>query len=161
MCIVSCMTQHMTTLTSLVLEDSWTYKLTVLADRIARQSGAIAARVGGLNLSQWRVLAAVADQDGRTASQVVDMTPMDKGIVSRAVAWLVAQNYLQRVASTRDGRISHLYLTERGRNMFEAIFTEMRHTGANGENLMTRVEDSIFLNQLDRLIDDFPAPFKS
>ena len=49
------------------LNEYWPYQVTVLADRIARLTSAIVKREAGLNLSQWRVLAAIAEAPGRTA----------------------------------------------------------------------------------------------
>lgn len=141
---------------SLPLDESLAYKITVIADLIARRVSHIAATVGGLNLSQWRVLAAIGDQEGRTASQVVDMTPMDKGIVSRAVASLVTQGYLVRQASEQDGRVSHLYMTAGGRQTFEQIVRELDRTGATGETLLSRADRQVFLSGLDQIITGFP-----
>lgn len=107
---------------ALKLDRYWPYQITVLADRIARQTAAIVKREAGLNLSQWRVLAAIAERPGRTAAEVVTMTPMDKGIVSRATKALLTGGYLVRHASQADGRISHLYLTEAG----VALYTRLR-----------------------------------
>lgn len=138
------------------LDDSVAYKITVIADLIARRVSQIAASVGGLNLSQWRVLAAIGDQEGRTASQVVDMTPMDKGIVSRAVASLVTQGYLTRQASDQDGRVSHLYMTAGGRKTFTAILAELERTGALGELIISGPDRMQLLHTLDEIIAAFP-----
>lgn len=141
---------------SLPLDKSLAYKITVIADLIARRVSNIAATVGGINLSQWRVLAAIGDQDGRTASQVVHMTPMDKGIVSRAVASLVTQGYLVRQASDQDGRVSHLYMTDGGRETFEKIVMELDRTGATGETILANADRENVLDQLNRIIETFP-----
>lgn len=142
----------------LQLDASWTYKLTVLADRVARRAAAIASDVGGLNLSQWRVLAAVADAEGRTSSQVVALTPMDKGIVSRAVASLVQQGVLRREASKRDGRMSHLYMTPKGEALYDAIWARMQDSGADGQDLLDGAASKDFLQRLDQLIAGYSDP---
>lgn len=139
------------------LEDSLSYKITVIADLIARRVSHVATTVGGLNLSQWRVLAAIGDQDGRTASQVVDMTPIDKGIVSRAVSSLITQGYLRRRASDNDGRVSHLYMTASGRRTYERIAAELDRVGATAETLIPTSRRESFLADLDRIIEGFPS----
>ena len=141
---------------ALTLAESWTYRLAVLADNIAREGAAIALQVGGINLSQWRVLAAIADCEGRTASQVVALTPMDKGIVSRTVTSLIEQAYLRRVPSKNDGRLSHLYMTAKGQRLFEAVLAERQRRGVDGENLLQPDEKAEFLSQLNRLIAAYP-----
>lgn len=140
----------------LSLDQSWIYKVTVLADRISRHTSSVAAQVAGLNLSQWRVLAALADQDGRTASQVVNLTPMDKGIVSRAVASLVRAELVRRIASDRDGRLSHLHLTDEGRHTYRAIADRLDETGGSGRTLLGQ-DPEAFLREVDRLITHYPS----
>lgn len=92
----------------------WTYQTVRLADKISRLSLAAARAEAGLNLSQWRVLAAVADQAGRSATEVVAMTPMDKGVVSRSVESLVKAKLLKKQLHPHDGRRVTLTLTARG-----------------------------------------------
>lgn len=99
----------------LQLATYWPYQITVLADRIARRTTRV-VKGFGLNLSQWRVLAAIAEVPGRTSAEVVSITPMDKGIVSRATKALLEQGLVVRRASQSDGRVSHLHLTEAGRD---------------------------------------------
>ena len=118
----------------LELERYWPYQITVLADRIARRTSRI-VKNHGLNLSQWRVLAAIAEQPGRTSVDVVTVTPMDKGIVSRATKALLTMGLIHRTASQRDGRISHLFLTDSGTDLYRALIPEVEaivlraHTG--------------------------------
>ena len=138
------------------LEENWLYKIAVLADRISRHTGQIAAEAGGLNLSQWRVLAAIADQDGRTASEVVELTPMDKGIVSRAVTHLVAQGHLRRKTSSKDARRSHLYLTASGRDIYTRISDRLEASGAGAETLLSAEESRQLLTLIDTSLSRYP-----
>ena len=117
------------------LQDNWPYAVSVLADRVARRVGAVVAANSALNLSQWRVLAAVAEQPGRMAREVVAITPMDKGLVSRAVARLVELGLMERRRSDSDGRAAHLHLTEAGQAAFDTIITALRAADATGEDL--------------------------
>lgn len=117
------------------LDSNWVFSVAVLADQVARRVSNIVGRVSKLNLSHWRVLAAVADKPGRTASEVVDLTPMDKGVVSRAVRHLSEIGLLERRASTADGRLSYLFMTEAGEQTYETIVSALREEGATGESL--------------------------
>ena len=102
------------------LETYWPYQITVLADRISRRTSRI-VKAHDLNLSQWRVMAAIAEVPGRTSVEVVQVTPMDKGIVSRATKALLDQGLAQRQASQSDGRISHLFLTPSGEVLYQTL----------------------------------------
>ncbi|MEL7019490.1 MAG: helix-turn-helix domain-containing protein [Pseudomonadota bacterium] len=100
------------------LNDFLPYQLVVLADKIDRRTAKIARERGDLSLSQWRVMAAVAGKAGTTARDVVAATPMDKGIVSRALATMVKRGLIDRRASAADARLSHLFLTARGTKLY-------------------------------------------
>jgi DNA-binding MarR family transcriptional regulator len=104
----------------LKLKSHWPYQIIVLADRITRLTSQI-VKVQGLNLSQWRVLAAIAEEPGRTSVDVVKITPMDKGIVSRATKTLLHMGFVRRHASQYDGRLSHLHLTESGALVYQVL----------------------------------------
>jgi len=108
------------------LDSNVPYQISVLSHRIARETAAITERHGGLNISQWRVMAAVAERPGRTANEVVAITPMDKGIVSRAVKALLDKGMLARKASNEDGRLGHLFLTARGEKKYAALAADIR-----------------------------------
>jgi len=122
----------------LELDTYWPYQITVLADRIARRTSRI-VKAHGLNLSQWRVLAAVAEQPGRTSVDVVTITPMDKGIVSRATKALLTMDLVRREASQLDGRISHLFLTASGTELYRQLIPDVEaivmraHTGLSAD----------------------------
>jgi len=55
------------------LETYWPYQAVVLADLVSRHTNSILKLHGSLNLSQWRVLAAIANRPGCTSAQVVIM----------------------------------------------------------------------------------------
>ena len=137
------------------LEDEWIYKVSVLADHVARRVSEVVQRVSGLKLSQWRVIAAVADQPGRTASDVVDITPMDKVIVSRAVRSLVDGGLIRREASKSDGRLSHLHLTPEGEAAYRAIVAELRATGADGRATLPEEQRAVFLALLKQAVTQY------
>ena len=107
------------------LESYWPYQITVLSERIARRTSRI-VKERGINLSQWRVLAAIAEVPGRTSVEVVLITPMDKGIVSRATKALLEMGLVRRKASQIDGRISHLHLTKAGTALYQELIPKVQ-----------------------------------
>ena len=112
------------------LDSNVPYQISVLSHRIARETAAITERHGGLNISQWRVMAAVAERPGRTANEVVAITPMDKGIVSRAVKALLDKGMLARKASNEDGRARGGGNEHGARNARPAAWRDDRQSGA-------------------------------
>jgi len=108
------------------LDEYWPYQIVVLADLISKHTISVLKEHGSLNLSQWRVLAAVAEQEGRTSAEVVTVTPMDKGIVSRATASLVEVGILNKVSDKSDRRRAKLFLTDEGRRTYTSVATELK-----------------------------------
>lgn len=142
----------------LSLDRAWIYKVTVLADLVARRVGAAVQSACGLNLSQWRVMAALADDPGCTATVVVQRTPMDKGLVSRAVGTLVTRGIVERRASPDDGRLSHLWLTDEGKRVYEAILEVLAQSGADGLATLPESREGALLSLLDEAIEQYGAP---
>jgi len=81
-----------------------------------------------LNQSQWRVLAAVADKPGRSAAEVTAVTPMDKTIVSRAVASLIKDGLIKRTPSAEDKRRAALEMTKIGAERYALISKKLAET---------------------------------
>lgn len=105
----------------ITLDDFWPYQAVVLADRISRYTLNIVRAEAELNLSQWRVLAAVAEEPGRTAAQVTAITPMDKTIVSRAVSSLITTGLITKISDTTDKRRSSLSATKAGDSIYVKV----------------------------------------
>lgn len=111
---------------ALQLSQYWPYKAAVLGDLVGRHTSQVLRRHGSLNLSQWRVLAAVGEAPGRSANEVVAITPMDKGIVSRAVKSLIAQGLLARDVDGQDRRRASLRLTKDGAALYGVIAADLQ-----------------------------------
>jgi DNA-binding MarR family transcriptional regulator len=105
----------------IALEDFWPYQAVVLADQISRHTLSIVRDEAALNLSQWRVLAAVAEKPGRTAAEVTAITPMDKTIVSRAVRSLISLGLITKISDNSDKRRSSLSATSPGKAIYGKV----------------------------------------
>ncbi|WP_338246499.1 MarR family winged helix-turn-helix transcriptional regulator [Maricaulis maris] len=138
------------------LDAYWPYQVTVLADRIARLTSAIVKREAGLNLSQWRVLAAIAEVPGRTAVDVVTVTPMDKGIVSRATKALLEAGLVIRRASQADGRVSHLYLTGKGKDVYAHLREAVEAVPLAANRMMDGAKQAAFCALVRQLANSMP-----
>ena len=105
----------------ITLDDFWPYQAVVLADQISRYTLSLVRTEANLNLSQWRVLAAVAEEPGRTAAQVTAITPMDKTIVSRAVSSLITLGLISKTSDASDKRRSSLSTTPKGQDIYVKV----------------------------------------
>ena len=103
------------------LDNFWPYQAVFLADQISRHTLSVVKAEAGLNLSQWRVLAAVAEKPGRAAAEVTSITPMDKTIVSRAVNSLIALGLVTKMSDASDKRRSSLTVTASGKDIYVKV----------------------------------------
>ena len=110
------------------LDEFWAYQVVVLADKVSRYTLDIVKSEANLNQSQWRVLAAVADKPGRSSAEVTAVTPMDKTIVSRAVASLIKSGLIKRTPNKADKRISALEMTALGEERYTLISKKLAAT---------------------------------
>ena len=97
------------------------YRLSVLSNRV---SSAIANEYSerfGLTIPEWRVMAVLGGTAGLSAREVAERTAMDKVQVSRAVARLLRTERIRRAADNRDGRVTRLSLSSRGRAIYDEI----------------------------------------
>ena len=117
-----------TSSTRIELDNFWAYQVVVLADQISRYTLDIVRTEANLNQSQWRVLAAVADKPGRSSAEVTSVTPMDKTIVSRAVASLIKDGLIKRTPNQEDKRIGALHMTKLGAQHYDLISSKLADT---------------------------------
>ena len=141
------------------LDNFWPYQVVVLADKISRNTHRVVKEKAALNLSQWRVLAAVADKPGRSAAEVTSVTPMDKTIVSRAVASLIETGLIKKSQISNDKRRLSLTITETGLRIYEDISDELNRTLIHTPNenvipsdfVKTLKTYSAYLERIERL----------
>jgi len=106
---------------SIKLADFLPYRLSVLSNRISRAIEVSYQSKFGLAMSEWRVMAIIADEEGLSASEVAIRAEMDKVGVSRAVCKLIECGRLKRLINQDDKRRSELFLTSEGRTVYEEI----------------------------------------
>lgn len=106
---------------TLDLDKFMPYRLSVVTNRV---SSAIARHYSdrfNLTIPEWRVMAVLGQNPGLSAREVAQRTAMDKVQVSRAVASLLKAKRLTRMAHAQDGRVAHLSLTKKGREIYNQV----------------------------------------
>lgn len=137
------------------LDNFWPYQVVVLADQISRYTVSVAKNEAGLNSSQWRVLAAVADKPGRTSAEVTAVTPMDKTIVSRAVKSLIDSGLIEKTQTENDRRRMSLTPTAQGQKIYSNIARELNRTMMNSSTAQTTPDSFIkMLKEFSQKMDD-------
>ncbi|GAA5236677.1 MarR family transcriptional regulator [Verticiella sediminum] len=107
----------------------------------------------GLNVSQWRMLAAAAQLEPTSVTELTDYSGMDKVTVSRAVRELVDRELLARILNENDRRRATITLTEAGRSLYEQIAPEATAYEQELLSVLDGKELAALHGFLDRLLD--------
>lgn len=78
-------------------------------------------RLEGINLARWRILAVLAMGDGITISEIIDRAMMQQSALSRVLMTMEEEEYVTRVPRREDARYVDVFLTEKGRALFNTL----------------------------------------
>jgi DNA-binding MarR family transcriptional regulator len=78
-------------------------------------------RYEGINLARWRILAVLAMGDGITISETIERAMMEQSALSRVLMTMEEEEYVRRVPRKDDARYVEVFLTERGRALFNVL----------------------------------------
>jgi len=80
----------------------------------------------GINVTRWRILAVLAMGDGITIIEIIDRAMMQQSALSRALMRMEKENYVRRVLRRADARCVEVYLTDKGRALFNSLNVVVR-----------------------------------
>jgi DNA-binding MarR family transcriptional regulator len=75
----------------------------------------------GINVTRWRILAVLAMGDGITINEIIDRAMMQQSALSRALMSMEKEEYVRRVLRRDDARYVQVFLTEKGRTLFNSL----------------------------------------
>jgi DNA-binding MarR family transcriptional regulator len=137
---------------ALRLENFLPYRLSVLTNLVSSAiAGAYRDRFG-LAVSEWRVLAVLANSPDLSAAEVAQRTAMDKVAVSRAVRSLLKSARLERRVARADRRRSVLRLTPAGRRVHAQVAPVALAYERSLLQMLSRAERSALGRTLDVLL---------
>lgn len=80
----------------------------------------------GINVTRWRILAVLAMGDGITIKEIIDRAMMQQSALSRVLMKMEKELYVRRVLSRDDARCVEVYLTAKGRALFNSLYVMVR-----------------------------------
>jgi DNA-binding MarR family transcriptional regulator len=75
----------------------------------------------GINVTRWRILAVLSMGDGITINEIIDRAMVQQSALSRALMRMEKENYVRRVLRREDARCVEVYLTDKGRALFNSL----------------------------------------
>lgn len=79
-----------------------------------------------INVTRWRILAVLAMGDGITINEIIDRAMMQQSALSRALMNMEKEDYVRRVLRRDDARYVEVYLTDKGRALFNSLNVVVR-----------------------------------
>jgi DNA-binding MarR family transcriptional regulator len=105
----------------LPITSSLFFRMVLAVNLTARPFARLYSRKYQLNLTEWRVMIALANVPGVSANEVARLCGLDKMTVRRSLASMMRHGYVARRPARNDRRRLILALTPRGRRIFAAI----------------------------------------
>lgn len=105
----------------LILEEFLPFRLSVLSNRVSSAVARLYEDRFDLKLPEWRIMAIIGRNPDLTASQIVDISRMDKVAISRAVKRLVEMGRLTATSDPADARRQRLNLSEAGWEIYHQV----------------------------------------
>jgi len=93
----------------------------VVSNQIGRAFYSEVSAEHDLSLPEWRIILTLAQQPGRTATEITDLWGMEKMAVSRAVRRLEGMGRIARQPDADDRRRQVLTLSAQGRRLYDKV----------------------------------------
>jgi DNA-binding MarR family transcriptional regulator len=136
---------------TLNLHEFLPYRIAVVAREISASLAKTYADAFGISISEWRVMAHLAEVRTCSSGDICARTAMDKAKVNRAVTRLVAAGLVLAQTSAKDRRLNVLALSRRGRDIYDKIapIAIARESAITAD--LSADERTTFLKILDKL----------
>lgn len=136
---------------NLSVSDFISVKVTALSTLLHRRLTKLYLADHDIGLSEWRMLTLLVDRTPISAVDVNSHSGMDKAQISRALELLSQKKMVERVRDPSDGRRQVLFLTKRGRQIFDKIMRDAQKRQAALIGELTLQERADFLRLLERI----------
>jgi DNA-binding MarR family transcriptional regulator len=135
-----------------VIEDSLGYLVNRLARLMAHQL-AEEIRPAGVGIGQWAVLLFLWARDGMTQAELSRVVAIEPPTMVRTIDRMVRDGLVTRAADPSDGRVSRIYLTDRGKSLRDELVTKAVLVNARNLGRLSTSERRTLLRLLAKLLE--------
>ena len=130
------------------LRDFLPFRLAVMGDQVSRVFSKMYQNLYDLSLTEWRLLAVIAEHGSLSPTAAGQASAMDKVKVTRASQGLAAKGLVRRSRDPRDGRGLLLRLTRKGAVVHAKVVPHAAHLEARLFDDLSRADRA----SLERLL---------
>jgi DNA-binding MarR family transcriptional regulator len=131
--------------------DNITHKIHTLAALFASTSSLTTLRVLGINRSTLAVINALGNHITLKSTEIVNMTSVDRGLISRTIKKLLEQDIISKVDDKIDKRQSFLSLTDEGNELFKRAMVLVQEQYYRSIEALSEKDVQLLDTLLDRL----------
>lgn len=120
------------------LNDFITFRLSVLQPKLAKFAAGLVQDHADIRLPEWRVLALLNERGPMASHEIIDVTGIDKGLLSRTVKVLERAGYVIPQRPKENRRMLRLTLSDSGHDVVEKTMPAMR---AHQQDMLDALSD--------------------
>jgi len=133
------------------LADFLPYQLSITSNAVSNKIARKYRDDFGLKVTEWRIMANLADLKSATQRELTAGTLMDKVAVNRACKVLEQRGLAVRLPNRKDGRSHHLELTQEGRAMHSKIVPVAREVERKLLETLGEEQEQILRDLLEQI----------
>lgn len=134
------------------------YLLNQAAESVSREFSGIYKQRYGMTRAQWRVMANLGKLGAMTATEICNVSQIEKTMVSRAVQALEDKGWLARESVASDRRSETLRLTQAGQTIYMDLGQAALQYNAKIHDKLGAEATKDIVAVLHRLIETEPDP---
>ena len=136
----------------LPVDSSLFFKLVRVVNLTARPFQAGLGKAHQLTINEWRVMVVLASHPGSAATDIAEITGLDKMSVSRALSGLRKLGRVRLQSDDADLRRSKVYLTAAGKKLYARIGAQAQQREAQLFSGLSAQEHEAMGATLDKLV---------
>jgi DNA-binding MarR family transcriptional regulator len=134
-----------------VIDDSLGYLVNRVARSMANQL-AEELRPAGVGIGQWAVLMFLWARDGMSQAELSRVVAIEPPTMVRTIDRMVRDRLVTRASDPDDGRVSRIWLTDRGRSLRDELVPKAVAVNAANLGRLTATERSTLRRLLGKLL---------
>jgi DNA-binding MarR family transcriptional regulator len=111
-------------------------------------------RPAGVGIGQWAVLMFLWGRDGLSQAELARVVAIEPPTIVRTIDRMVRDGLVTRVPDHDDGRVTRIYLTDRGRSLRDELVPKAVAVNARNASRMTEAEGRTLRRLLGKLLVD-------
>jgi DNA-binding MarR family transcriptional regulator len=127
------------------------FRLSLLSNTVSANIAATYQDKFAISMSEWRIMAILAEYPDLSADEVCQRTQIEKSVVSRAVARLLKRHMIIRQIDDEDRRRSILRLSETGLSIYDEVMPVAEDFEKKLIAKLSKQERLTLLSLLDKL----------